>query len=348
MRVDDFDFELPESLIAQAPPAERGSSRLLVLDRASGRTRALPVAAFVECLGAGDVLVVNDTRVFPARLLGRRDPSGGLVECLLLQRDGDDEWQALVHPGQKLKPGARMIFEGDGRVLHGEIIGRESFGKRRVRLSPADGGDVMATIEAIGHMPLPPYIKRPDTEADRARYQTIFARDRGSVAAPTAGLHFTPAMLEAIAARGVERVAVTLHVGFGTFKPVRVESVEEHIVDPEQYAIGDTAAEAIGRAKREGRRVIAVGTTTTRALESAAVAGGGVVRAGHGTANLFIRPGHRFAVIDALFTNFHVPRSSLLMLVCAFAGREQVLAAYREAVAQGFRFYSYGDAMFVA
>jgi S-adenosylmethionine:tRNA ribosyltransferase-isomerase len=348
VRVDDFDFELPEELIAQAPPAERGTSRLLVLDRATGDTRAMPVAGIVTCLRAGDLLVVNDTRVFPARLLGRRDPSGGHVECLLLQRDREDEWQALVHPGQKLKPGARMIFEGEGGILRGEIIGRGDFGKRRVRLAADRGADVMSVIEAIGHMPLPPYIKRPDTTADRERYQTIFARDRGSVAAPTAGLHFTPAMIEAIAARGVERVAVTLHVGFGTFKPVRVESVEDHVVDPESYAIPEAAAEAIARAKREGRRVVAIGTTTTRALESAAAAGSGVVRAGSGTADIFIRPGHRFAVVDALFTNFHVPRSSLLMLVCAFAGRDAVLAAYRGAVAQGFRFYSYGDAMFVA
>ena len=253
-----------------------------------------------------------------------------------------------MHPGQKLKPGARMIFDGRGGVIHGEVVGRDGFGKRRVRLTVPDGADVMPVIEAIGHMPLPPYIRRADTEADRERYQTIFARERGSVAAPTAGLHFTPEILEAIAARGVARVTVTLHVGFGTFKPVRVESVDDHVVDPESYAIGDDAAAAITAAKREQRRVIAVGTTTTRALESAALAGDGEVGAGSGVARLFIRPGHRFRVVDGLFTNFHVPRSSLLMLVCAFAGREHVLAAYREAIAREFRFYSYGDAMFVA
>lgn len=348
MRVDEFDFELPEALIAQAPPAVRGTSRLLVLDRATGATHARMVRDFATCLRAGDVLVVNDTRVFPARLLGHRDPSGGQVECLLLEREDADHWQALVHPGQKLKPGARMVFTGPGGEIHGEIVGRDGFGKRRVRLTSPGGADIMSVIEAIGHMPLPPYIKRPDTDDDRERYQTIFARDRGSVAAPTSGLHFTPDILDAIDARGVERVSVTLHVGFGTFKPVRVEMVEEHAVDPESYAIGEAAAAAIGRAKRDGRRVIAVGTTTTRALESAAKAGGGEVVAGRGVADIFIAPGYPFRVIDALFTNFHVPRSSLLMLVCAFGGRDRVLAAYRDAVAQGFRFYSYGDAMFVA
>ncbi len=346
--MDEFDYELPEALIAQAPPAERGSSRLLVLDRDTGATRIAMVRDLAGFLRAGDLLVVNDTRVFPARLLGRRDPSGGQVECLLLQREDADHWQALVHPGQKLKPGARMIFEGPGGVIHGEIVGRDGFGKRRVRLSVPDATDVMQVIEAIGHMPLPPYIKRPDTEADRDRYQTVFARERGSVAAPTSGLHFTPEILEAIALRGVSRVSVTLHVGFGTFKPVRAEMVEDHVVDPESYAIGDHAAAAICAARREGRRVVAVGTTVTRALESAAMAGDGDVGAGSGVARLFIHPGHRFQVVDALFTNFHVPRSSLLMLVCAFAGREHVLAAYREAIAHEFRFYSYGDAMFVA
>lgn len=348
MRVDDFDFHLPEELIAQAPPAERGTSRLLVLDRATGASTATHVSAFPDFLRAGDVLVVNDTRVFPARLLGRRDPSGGQVECLLLAREDAEHWQALVHPGQKLKSGARMVFAGAGQVIHGEIVGRDSFGKRRVRLQAEGGRDVMDVIDAIGHMPLPPYIKRPDTDADRDRYQTVFARERGSVAAPTAGLHFTPRLLDAIAARGVERVTVTLHVGFGTFKPVRVESIDDHVVDPESYEIPAATAEAVMRAKHDGRRVIAVGTTTTRALESAAAAGDGVVRAGHGVATMFIRPGHAFAVVDALFTNFHVPRSSLLMLVSAFAGRERVLAAYETAVAQRFRFYSYGDAMFVA
>ncbi len=348
VRVDDFDFELPDDLIAQAPPAERGTSRLLVLDRATGATRAQVVSELVGCLREGDLLVVNDTRVFPARLLGRRDPSGGQVECLLLQRDDHEHWQALVHPGQKLKPGARMIFDGEAGTIHGEIVGRETFGKRRVRLVAAGGADIMRVIDGIGHMPLPPYIRRADTLSDRERYQTVFARERGSVAAPTAGLHFTPALLEAIAAHGVERVSVTLHVGFGTFKPVRVETVEEHVVDPEAFTIDEHAADAIRRAKRDGRRVIAVGTTTTRALESAAAEGHGGVQAGSGVARLFIRPGHEFRVIDGLFTNFHVPRSSLLMLVCAFAGRERVLAAYREAVRQGFRFYSYGDAMFVA
>ena len=346
MDVALFDFDLPPERIAQHPAAERDASRLLVLDRASGEVRAhTTVAALGQFLRAGDLLVANDTRVFPARLIGRRDPSGGAVECLLLRRLDAERWEALVHPGQKLKPGKRMLFEGRGLVLHGEVLERHFHGRRTIRLWTEEALDPEAAVDALGHMPLPPYIHRPDSAADRERYQTVFARARGSVAAPTAGLHFTPRLLADLEARGVERVEVTLHVGYGTFKPVHAEQVEDHRVDEEAYEIPEEAAQRISRARGEGRRVIAVGTTTTRTLEAAAA--GGAVIPGRGATSLFIYPGFRFQVVDALFTNFHLPRSSLLMLVAAFAGREPVLNAYREAIARGYRFYSYGDAMLV-
>lgn len=251
-----------------------------------------------------------------------------------------------MHPGQKLKPGAHVRFDGAGATIHGVILDRHFFGRRTIRLT-VERGTVAEAIDAIGHIPLPPYIHRPDTREDRERYQTVFARERGSVAAPTAGLHFDAPLLDAIEAAGVERVSVTLHVGYGTFKPVRAEVVEEHVVDPEPYEISAAAADAINRARAAGRRVIAVGTTTTRALEDAAQRGGGYVRAGRTSAEIFIHPGHVFRAIDGLLTNFHLPKSSLLMLVAAFGGRERVLAAYREAVDSRYRFYSYGDAMLI-
>jgi len=374
MDVRDFDFDLPAQLIAQEPPADRSGARLLRLDRQSGATMNSSIAALPDLLRSGDLLVVNNTRVFPARLLGHRVPSGGAVECFLVHRvpsvsdpgvrhqgqtpgsdtgvtdarhQGSEEtWEALVHPGQKLKPGARMIFEGD-RTLHGEIVGRQSFGRRTVRLWTGDGSAVQAAVDAIGHVPLPPYIKRDDRADDRERYQTVFARERGSIAAPTAGLHFTPVLVDALRARGIERAEITLHVGYGTFQPVRVEVVEDHRMEAEAYEISASAADAITRARRERRRVIAVGTTTTRTLESVARANGGEIVAGMGQSDLFITPGFPFRAIDGLLTNFHLPRSTLLMLVSAFAGREHVLAAYQTAIAHGYRFYSYGDAMLI-
>jgi S-adenosylmethionine:tRNA ribosyltransferase-isomerase len=352
--VSDFDFDLPAELIAQEP-APRGESRLLALDRVSGVIEHASVRDLPRFFRRGDLLVVNDTRVFAARLTGHRVPSGGAVECLLLggsagDRDHASEavFQALMHPGQKLRPGARVRFDGPGGNLMGEVLERLYFGRRRIRLwTDLPGARVDEMIDALGHVPLPPYIKRPDTPADRDRYQTVYARARGSVAAPTAGLHFTPHLLEALDCRGVHRVSITLHVGYGTFKPVRSDRVEDHVVDPEYYEIDETVAAAIGMARREGRRVIAVGTTTTRALEDAAARGHGSVAAGAGDATTFIYPGFRFRVIDGLMTNFHLPRSSLLMLVSAFAGRERILAAYRAAVAERYRFYSYGDAMLI-
>jgi S-adenosylmethionine:tRNA ribosyltransferase-isomerase len=351
VRVSDFDFDLPPELVAQAA-VPRGASRLLVLDRRSGSIDHRGIRDLPDYLGRGDLMVANDTRVFPARLLGSRVPSGGAVECLLLSRvhaaDGAscETWDALVHPGQKLRPGARVRFEGHGGALEGEVLERRFHGRRRIRLCAASG-TVASVVDAIGHIPLPPYIHRDDTADDRARYQTVFARERGSVAAPTAGLHFDEALLSAVAARGVERVSITLHVGYGTFKPVRVEEVEQHEVDPETFDIDPSSARAVNTALEERRRVIAIGTTTTRALEQSAVNGAGRVGAGRGVAEIFIYPGFDFRVVGGLLTNFHLPRSSLLMLVCAFAGRERVLAAYQEAIADRYRFYSYGDAMLI-
>ncbi len=351
MLVSDFDFDLPDDLIAQ-DAAPRGAARLLVLDRTSGAIAHTLVSELPRFLRRGDMVVVNNTRVFAARLLGHRAPSGGAVECLLVAQperaeDGTVVGEALMHPGQKLKPGAIVRFEGPGGVLRCEVLAQKFFGRRRVRLTPESGGDVDTLIDRLGHTPLPPYIRRAETSADRDRYQTVFASVRGSVAAPTAGLHFTEAMLDTIEARGIERVSITLHVGYGTFKPVRTAVVEEHVVDPEPYEIGDATAARINRASHDGRRVLAVGTTTTRALEDAACRGGGPVAAGPGEATTFMYPGFRFRVLGGLMTNFHLPRSSLLMLVCAFAGREHVLAAYREAVERRYGFYSYGDAMLI-
>jgi S-adenosylmethionine:tRNA ribosyltransferase-isomerase len=385
MRVDAFDFELPDDLVAQEPPAERGASRLMIVPRASsdpsGRSGdgdpALPAvhpvredtsleitapgdivahrmfADLPAVLRRGDLLVVNDTRVFPARLLGRRLPGGGAVECLLLEGDAGPseaasaEYQALVHPGQRLKPGSRMVFEQDGVSVEGEVLARHFGGRRTVRLWTTAGGSLRAAIDRIGHIPLPPYIRRDDTRDDRERYQTVYARERGSIAAPTAGLHFSTTLMSRLEESGIEVARVTLHVGYGTFKPVRAENVEEHEVDREAFSVGAGTAGQLTRARREGRRIVAVGTTTVRALESLRVARDGHVEPADSTTDLFIRPGHRFQLVDGIVTNFHLPRSSLLMLVAAFGGHARVMAAYREAVRLRYRFYSYGDAMLV-
>jgi S-adenosylmethionine:tRNA ribosyltransferase-isomerase len=362
MNVADFDFDLPQELIAQEPPSERGTSRLLVVPRngpIEGRTANADFNHLPSYLRPGDLLVVNDTRVFPARLLGKRMPSGGAVECLVIAREPhpdphtgrEDErrprFLALMHPGQKLKPGARVVFERAGARLEGEVIARHFHGRRTIQFSIESGQDMSSLIDRIGHIPLPPYIRRADGPEDRERYQTVYACARGSIAAPTAGLHFSAPLLEALEARGVQRISVTLHVGYGTFKPVRVDRVEDHVVDPEQVVVSETAAATLTAARREGRRIIAVGTTTARALESVEIDDDGCVRAMNGATDLFIRPGHEFRLVDGLITNFHLPRSSLLMLVAAFAGRERVLAAYREAMERQYRFYSYGDAMIV-
>ena len=348
MNVGDFDFHLPDDLIAQTA-APRGESRMLVLHRETGSVSHAWIRDLPRYLRPRDLLVANDTRVFPARLLGHRVPSGGAVECLLLAREQsvsphDQIWSALVHPGQKLKPGAKVRFEPG---LNGEILEQQFFGRRRVRLWPDEDGDVDALVDAIGHVPLPPYIHRPDALADRERYQTIFAEPRGSVAAPTAGLHFDRALLESLTRGRIGHATLTLHVGYGTFKPVRTATIEEHVVDPEAYSIPGERAHTINRTRVGGGRVIAVVTPTTRALEDAALHANGPLTARRADATVFIHPGFTFKVIDGLITNFHLPRSSLLMLVAAFAGRERVLAAYREAVEQRYRFYSYGDAMLI-
>jgi S-adenosylmethionine:tRNA ribosyltransferase-isomerase len=347
MKVADFSFDLPPDLVAQFPPEERGASRLLVLDRRTGGVTHAAIRDIDRFLTRGDLVVFNDTRVFPARLIGEREPGGGAVEVLLVARLDDERWEALVHPGQRMRAGRRLRFERGGRTLHGEVLEARFFGRRVVRLWTGNAGTVTDAIAAIGHIPLPPYIKRPDLDLDRDRYQTVFAREAGSIAAPTAGLHFTDAILRSLDEAGVVRTAITLHIGYGTFKPVRASEVEEHTVDPERYAISQDAASCINTALDAGRRIVVVGTTTARALESAAERGGGRVVAGSAETSLFIHPGHRFLTAGGLVTNFHLPASSLLMLVAAFAGRETVLNAYRQAVEQRYRFYSYGDAMLV-
>lgn len=352
MFVREFDFDLPPDLIAQAPPRDRGSARLLHLCRDSGAVAHGSIGDLPRLLRAGDLVVVNDTKVFPARLLGHRTPSGGAVEVLLIGRTAgpaesptDQTWDALVHPGQKLKVGARMVF-GHG-ALNAEVLDHGAFGRRSVRLWTDDGRTLDSAIDAVGHVPLPPYIKRPDADDDRERYQTVFADRRGSVAAPTAGLHFTRELLAALDGAGIAIVSITLHVGYGTFQPVRVDCVEAHRLEAERYRISPDAAAAIERARAEHRRVIAVGTTTTRTLEAVARAHDGHIVAGEGDTDLFIYPGFPFAVITGLLTNFHVPKSSLLMLVSAFGGFDAVRAAYAEAVRARYRFYSYGDAMLI-
>jgi S-adenosylmethionine:tRNA ribosyltransferase-isomerase len=347
VRLSEFDFDLPDHLIAQAPPEQRGASRMLVVDRRAGTWRDSSIAELPALLTPGDVLVVNNSRVVPARLLGHRDPSGGAVECLLLRQLAAETWEALIHPGQKMKVGTRARFgEGDATLLL-EVLAMHTFGRRTIRMWSPAGRPVDDVVDRIGHMPLPPYIKREDRLSDRERYQTVFASRRGSVAAPTAGLHFTDELFGRLHARGVERADVTLHVGYGTFEPIRTEIVEEHRLHPEPFEIDPAAARVIAAAQREGRRVICVGTTTTRTLEAVAAEHGGIVAPASGEASLYIHPGFRFQVAGALITNFHLPKSSLLLLVCAFAGTDLTRAAYRHAVEEGYRFYSYGDAMLV-
>jgi S-adenosylmethionine:tRNA ribosyltransferase-isomerase len=349
MLVSDFDYELPERLIAQEPAARRERSRLLVVDRAKRTFTDSIFERLPDHFRSGDVLVVNNTRVFPARLIGRRlreTPRGeiipgGRAEVFLVTRLEPMVWEALVRPGKSLLPGARVEF-ARGKLAC-EVIHWREFGRRIIKFE-ADG-DFDEIIDRIGRTPLPPYIKRDEEDRlDAERYQTVYASERGAVAAPTAGLHFTRELLDLLAERGVEIVEITLHVGYGTFQPVRVERVEDHRVGPETYSVSEQAARKIGRALEEGRRVIAVGTTTTRALESAFSQAPAY---GTATTDLFIYPGFEFRVISGLVTNFHLPESSLLMLVSAFGGRELVLEAYRHAVRGEYHFYSYGDAMLI-
>ena len=343
MRIADFDYDLPPSSIAQEAVEPRDQARLMRLPRPEGPPTDHVFRDLPRLLRPGDLLVVNRSRVFPARLLGRREGGGG-AEVFLLRDLGGDRWQALVRPGRRLRPGAHVTVDpGLTVVVETAAVGPE--GRRIVQLR-ADAGSVEAALERAGHVPLPPYIRRPDRPEDRARYQTVFAREKGSVAAPTAGLHFTPALLEALSAAGIRIAEVVLHVGPGTFRPVTAEEVEDHHLEAEPYVVPEETANAIAATRAAGGRVVAVGTTVVRTLEAAA-RDDGLVPAGAGETALVVRPGFTFRVVDALVTNFHLPRSSLLLLVAAFAGRERILAAYAEAVRRGYRFYSYGDAMLI-
>lgn len=370
MLVSDFNYRLPEELIAQEPLPDRSGSRLLHLqtyNRQPGEPQGLKFEDrlfrdFPELLRPSDLLVFNNTRVFPARLHGRRaglkaqvvspgNPGAreflhGRIEVLLARQiaSAANDWECLVRPGRKIGTGEHL-FLGPHDELRAEVLSRGSFGERTIRFEPTT--DFFALLEKLGHVPLPPYISRADSVHDRERYQTVYAREVGSVAAPTAGLHFTAEILERIREKGIETTEVTLHVGLGTFQPVRGERVEDHPMHSESYSISEESAEKINRARADQRRVVAIGTTTVRTLEHAAQQGEGVVRPGARDANLFIYPGYRFRIVGAMLTNFHLPQSTLLMLVCAFAGRENVLRAYQHAVTERYRFYSYGDCMFV-
>ena len=363
MLVSDFHYELPAERIAQEPLADRAGARLLHLDCKAGSWHDRMFRDLPDLLRADDLLVLNNTRVFPARLYGRRsgerahhlspqNPASrdflqGQIEVLLTRQTSAEpnEWECLVRPGRKIGIGEKLYF-GDPVELEAAVVERGSFGERRVRFKQTT--DFFARVEHVGHVPLPPYIDRADRAADRERYQTVYARERGSVAAPTAGLHFTPEILERIRGRGIEVAELTLHVGLGTFQPVRVTRVEDHKLHGEWYEISPGAARLINAARQENRRVVAVGTTTVRTLEHASQsADDGRVASGSGEANLFIYPGYQFRIVDALLTNFHLPQSTLLMLVCALGGKDYVMNAYRHAVEAGYRFYSYGDCMLV-
>ena len=356
MKLSDFDYELPPERIAQEPAAVRDEARLLVHERGPDRTHHRRVREVGEFLRPGDLLVLNDTRVLRARLFARR-ASGGRIELLLLEPVAGEAqvWRALVHPARRLREGERLALELGGEPGGGDVrvrlLAREQGPdgvpamEWRVGFESEAGGvlEPGEVMERAGHVPLPPYVARADAAHDAERYQTVYARVPGAVAAPTAGLHFTPELLERLRAGGVERASVTLHVGPGTFQPVKCARVEEHVMHAERFELPEATTAAVRAARARGGRVVAVGTTVVRVLESAAEAGGGV-RAGAGSTRLFLVPGAEFRAVDALLTNFHLPRSTLLMLVCAFAGRERVLRLYREAIELGYRFYSYGDA----
>lgn len=337
MRRSDFHYELPAALIAQRPLAERRASRLLSLDGPTGRRHDLHFGDLPQLLRRGDLLVFNDTRVIPARLFARK-PTGGRVEILIERLLGRDEALAQCRGGRSLRPPVELELDGGGSLV---IQAREEpFWRVRTRT-----GSLAELLERCGHVPLPPYIERPDEGADRARYQTVYARRDGAVAAPTAGLHFDQEMLAQLGAMGIRSAQVTLHVGAGTFQPVRAQRLEEHVMHAEWLEVGAPACAQVEAARAAGGRIVAVGTTSVRSLETAAA--DGELRPYRGESRLFIRPGYRFRVVDALITNFHLPESTLLMLASAFAGHEQVMAAYRHAVARGYRFFSYGDAMFL-
>lgn len=362
MLVSDFNFHLPEELIAQEPLATRDESRMLHLQRNDGHFADRLFRDLPDLLHPGDLLIFNNTRVFPARLYGRREgaqaqaisphnPAArdflrGRIEVLLTRQlsTSTNDWECLVRPARKIAVGERLFF-GERDELQAEVLARGEFGERHIRFPPVD--DFYGALDRIGHVPLPPYIARPDSSRDRERYQTVYAQQRGSVAAPTAGLHFTPEIIDQIRQRGVETANITLHVGLGTFQPVRVQRVEDHKIHSEPYSISPATASAINQALRDSRRVVAIGTTTVRTLEHAIRLGGESIVAGAAAADVFIYPGFEFKVVKAMLTNFHLPQSTLLMLVSAFAGKENVLRAYEHAVSERYRFYSYGDCMLI-
>jgi S-adenosylmethionine:tRNA ribosyltransferase-isomerase len=340
--ISDFDYQLPESLIAQTPLSERDASRMLIVNRASRTWRDSHFKELPSQLTTGDVLVINNTRVFPARLRGQRVPFGGAVELLLVREVERNTWEALARPARRLKPGTEISFANTD--MRAQVTDCLDNGIRVVKFDASENLDDV--IDRIGEPPLPPYINRAAANCgdDRRRYQTIYATERGAIAAPTAGLHFTPPILESVKARGVQVAEITLHVGYGTFEPVRVPDISKHKVAAERFSVSQETASVINGARSAGHRIIAVGTTTARALESATSPAGEIARQS-GVASLTIIPGYEFRIIDGLLTNFHLPKSSLLMLVSAFAGRELTLAAYEHAVKSAYRFYSYGDCM---
>ena len=348
MHINDFDYELPEELIAQKPADKRDASRLLVVHRETGETEHKHFYDILEYLNEGDCLVLNNSKVLPARLYGIKEGTGAKVEFLLIKRIDGDRWETMVRPGKRLKPGDSVMFSEDP-LLKADIIDYGNDGTRIVEFSY--DGIFMERLEEIGSMPLPPYIERQSENEDRDRYQTVYCREEGSVAAPTAGLHFTEELLEKARAKGVELAYVTLHVGIGTFRPVKCENIEDHSMHFEEYHIDEKTAEIINRAKAEGRRVISVGTTSTSTVESAAYFDEEKdcwqVRSGENSTGIFIYPGYEFRIIDSLITNFHLPKSTLMMLISALYNREKILEVYQEAIREKYRFFSYGDAMFI-
>lgn len=343
MHINDFDYYLPEELIAQHPADKRDESRLLVIDRKTGQLQHKHFYDILDYLNPGDCLVMNNSKVIPARLFGLKENTGAKVEFLLIKRLEGDLWEAMVRPGKRLHVGDRVSFGEDGS-LKAEIMGHGEDGTRMVRFEHT--GDFHELLDKIGKIPLPPYIERESDEEDKQRYQTVYCKEEGSVAAPTAGLHFTEELIQKAQEKGVRVAYVTLHVGIGTFRPVKCEIIEEHRMHFEEYEIDEENAAIINNTKKEGGRVISVGTTSTRTIESASEENG-IVKAGHGSTGIFIYPGYRFKVIDCLITNFHLPKSTLLMLVSALYNRENILEIYNEAVKQRYRFFSYGDAMLI-
>lgn len=341
LTTEDFDFDLPEELIAQTPLEKRDSSRLLVLDRESGQIEDKHFDEIIEELSPGDALVMNDTRVLPARLYGEKPETGGHLEVLLLNNTQGDEWETLIKPARRAKVGTRIVF-GDGR-LSAEVKEELEHGGRIVEFSYE--GIFLENLESLGEMPLPPYIK--ERLEDPERYQTVYAKENGSAAAPTAGLHFTPELLEKIAAKGVNLVYLTLHVGLGTFRPVSVENIAEHQMHSEFYRLTEEAAAQLNDVREHGGKIVAVGTTSIRTLETIGTKFAGEIKADSGWTDIFITPGYEFKIVQAFSTNFHLPKSTLVMLVSAFAGREKTLAAYHHAIEERYRFFSFGDAMFV-